>query len=63
MEYTVGVDIGGTNTRIALIDEHYHIVKRHQFSTDIQDPFSTMQQIKDVVDTFDVKIKGVGLSY
>ena len=34
MKYAVAIDIGGTNTRVALIDEKLNIVSREQFSTD-----------------------------
>ncbi len=33
MNYAVGVDIGGTNSRAALIDENMKIVDRVQFPT------------------------------
>ena len=44
--YTAGIDIGGTNTRIALIDEAYEII----------------QKIQETVQSFSVAIAGVGLS-
>ena len=31
MKYAVGIDVGGTNTRVALIDENYKIIERRQF--------------------------------
>lgn len=62
LDYTAGIDIGGTNTRIALINEHYEIVKRVQFETDTQQPFLVLQHIKEVLDSFDIKVKAVGLS-
>ena len=60
--YTIGIDIGGTNTRIALIDEKYKIVKRIQFSTDANSPQNTLFEIKKYIDDLDKNIKGVGLS-
>lgn len=30
MKYAVGIDVGGTNTRVALIDENYKIIERRQ---------------------------------
>lgn len=62
MNYTVGIDIGGTNTRIALIDEQYHIVKRLQFPTDVNDPYQTMKEIQKGIQSFQTEVKGVGLS-
>lgn len=62
MTYTVGIDVGGTNTRIALINDEYHIENRVQFSTDTQDPVCTIKKIKEAIDSFKVHIQGVGLS-
>ena len=31
MKYAVGIDVGGTNTRVALINEKYEIKERVQF--------------------------------
>ncbi|PWJ16348.1 ROK family protein [[Clostridium] innocuum] len=60
--YTAGIDIGGTNTRIALIDEAYEIIQRIQFPTDVNDPQATLQKIQETVQSFSVAIAGVGLS-
>ena len=62
MNYSIGIDIGGTNTRIALVNENYVIEKRVQFPTNTKDPWATIQQIKEHVDSFHVSITGVGLS-
>ena len=60
--YTAGIDIGGTNTRIALIDEAYEIIQRIQFPTDVNNPHATLQKIQETVQRFSVAIAGVGLS-
>lgn len=60
--YTAGIDIGGTNTRIALIDEAYEIIQRIQFPTDVNNPYATLQKIQETVQSFSVAIAGVGLS-
>ena len=60
--YTAGIDIGGTNTRIALIDEAYEIIQRIQFPTDVNNPQATLQKIRETVQSFSVAIAGVGLS-
>lgn len=62
MKYAIGIDIGGTNTRVALVNEKYEIVERFQFSTDSKNPIPTLRKIKDIVDTFDVDVVGCGLS-
>ena len=60
--YTAGIDIGGTNTRIALIDEAYEIIQRIQFPTDVNNPQATLQKIQETVQSFSVAIAGVGFS-
>ena len=60
--YTAEIDIGGTNTRIALIDEAYEIIQRIQFPTDVNNPQATLQKIQETVQSFSVAIAGVGLS-
>lgn len=62
MKYTVGIDIGGTNTRIALISETYEIIKRVQFITNTEDPSIVLHDIKKTIDSFQVTIQGVGVS-
>lgn len=57
MKYAVAIDIGGTNTRVALIDENYVIEQRIQFPTDAQDPYVTMNQIKEAIDGFNKDIE------
>lgn len=62
MKYAIGIDIGGTNTRVALIDEKYQVLERIQFETDTKLPFETLRQIKSSIDKFDKEIVGIGLS-
>ena len=62
MKYAVAIDIGGTNTRVALIDEKYKIEERAQFSTDADKPEVTLFKIKQAIDSFDKEIVGVGMS-
>ena len=38
MNYAIAIDIGGSNTRVALVSENYEIIKREQFKTDINSP-------------------------
>ena len=42
MKYAAAVDIGGTNTRIALVNENYEIEKRIQFPTDAENPWTVL---------------------
>ena len=62
MKYAVGIDIGGTNTRVAIIDENLSIVERVQFLTNDQDPYETIKKIKKHLDDFKYDYKGIGLS-
>ena len=62
MKYEIGVDIGGTNTRVALFDEDLNLVERVQFSTDVDEPSVTLKQIAETVKGFDKDICGIGLS-
>lgn len=63
MKYALGIDIGGTNTRVALIDENYRMVNRVQFATNSEDPQANLNAIKDAIDAFDVDhIVGIGIS-
>ena len=43
--YCAGIDIGGTNTRIALIDASLTIHKRIQFPTITDDPIRNIEYI------------------
>ena len=60
--YTAGIDIGGTNTRIAIVNEAYEIMQRVQFSTDTENPIATLKKIQEVVQGFGIHVDGVGLS-
>lgn len=62
MRYAVGIDVGGTNTRVALIDEQYHIVERVQFSTNTTDPYAVIQRLCDEIKNFNKEICGIGMS-
>lgn len=62
MKYAIGVDIGGTSTRVALFDEDLNLVERVQFSTDVDEPSVTLKQIAETVKGFDKDVCGIGLS-
>ncbi|MDD3745816.1 MAG: ROK family protein [Anaerostipes sp.] len=62
MKYAVGIDIGGTNTRVALVSDKYKIEKRVQFLTDIQSPENTVNQITREIEKFQCRIEGIGMS-
>lgn len=62
MKYSVAIDIGGTNTRVALADEELNIIDRKQFATDSEHPDVTLGQIAEVIKGFDCEIVGAGMS-
>ena len=62
MKYAVAIDIGGTNTRVALVNDEYKIEKRIQFSTNPQDPVETLHKIQEEIEKFGKKIEGIGVS-
>lgn len=62
MKYAITVDIGGTNTRVALIDETYTILERSAFSTDAHDPRANVLMIKEVISSFHKDVVGIGVS-
>ena len=62
MKYSVAIDIGGTNTRVALADEELNIIERKQFATDSENPNVTLGKIAEVIKSFDCDIVGAGMS-
>lgn len=62
MKYSVAIDIGGTNTRVALADEELNIIERKQFATDSENPDETLGKIAEVIKSFDCDIVGAGMS-
>lgn len=62
MKYAIGIDIGGTNTRVALVNENYEIIERIQFLTDAYDPDVTLEKIVEIIRSFKENIVGVGMS-
>ena len=65
MKYAVGVDIGGTNSRVALYDENMKAVDRIQFPTNADDPEETLKDLALVIKGFEAEerdIVGLGVS-
>ncbi len=62
MKYAVAIDIGGTNTRVALVNENLEITDRQQFPTDSENPGVTLGEIAQVVKGYECTIAGVGMS-
>ena len=62
MKYAVAIDIGGTNTRVALVNENLEITDRQQFPTNPENPEETLGKIAEVVGGYDCEIVGAGMS-
>lgn len=62
MKHAIAIDIGGTNTRVALVDENYEIIDRQQFATDSKNPDVTLDQIAAIVNGYEEELVGVGMS-
>lgn len=60
--YAIAVDIGGTNTRVALIDDTYHILDRKQFSTNATNPEETVNELANIINGYKEPIMGIGMS-
>lgn len=62
MRFAIGIDIGGTNTRVALVNEKYEIMERIQFQTIVEDPIANINKIKACIASFHQDVCGVGVS-
>lgn len=62
MDYAIAIDIGGTNTRVALVDHNNRIVDRRQFTTNPMHPDITIDEIVKIIASYDYNIKGIGMS-
>lgn len=62
MKYAAAIDLGGTNTRVALINENFEIEARVQFATDAEDPEPVLARIVQEIKGFQKEIIGVGMS-
>lgn len=65
MKYAIGIDIGGTNTRVALVDENLKMIDRIQFATPADDPATAIARITESIQGFSVApdaLAGIGMS-
>ncbi len=44
MKYSIGIDIGGTNTKLGIVDSQGKVLKRHEFKTTDYPDFATYMQ-------------------
>lgn len=62
MKYAASVDIGGTQTRVALIDEDGKVLSKQAFTTDSADPINNLKKINDLILKLEHPVIGVGMS-
>ena len=60
--YSVGVDIGGTQTRVALVNDIGEIFKKEAFKTLKDNPVENLNKINEIIKSFNVDVVGVGIS-
>ena len=60
MEYRIGIDLGGTNTAIGIVDDKYHILYRDSIPTKAEK--SGVEILEDVVQLIHRLLKNVGIS-
>ena len=66
MKYAIGVDIGGTNTKLGVVDEKGSVLKRHEFKTTDYDNFASymeglIQAVSFLTSSTDGECMGVGI--
>lgn len=66
MKYAIGIDIGGTNTKLGVVDEKGTVIKRHEFKTTDYDGFATYMNGLEKAVTFltsncDGECMGIGI--
>ena len=66
LKYAIGVDIGGTNTKLGVVDEKGTVLKRHDFKTTDYKDFATYVEALERAITFltsntDGDCQGVGI--
>lgn len=44
MKYAIGIDIGGTNTKLGAVDDKGSVLKRHEFKTTDYDNFASYME-------------------
>lgn len=60
MKYAAGIDVGGTNTRVALISETYEVIDRKQFSTNGENPEETLKRFGTSSMNLSVRLRELG---
>lgn len=61
MTLVAGVDIGGTNVRVAVVDDGYSVVEAAEVSTPTEGPDSVVKAIAAAIDNFDEDVEAIGV--
>lgn len=59
----IAVDVGGTNTRFAVVDDNLSIVERHMYRTDPNDPKTFFKELKQFITKSKQQVSAVGISF
>lgn len=60
--YAVGVDIGGSQTRVAIVNNKGQVFKKESFKTLKDNPSENLKKVNEIIKSFDQKVIGVGIS-
>lgn len=63
MSNIMAIDIGGTNTRFAIVDEGMNVHDKTTFKTNAQDPQSTIDEIVSFIQRSKYKVSSIGISF
>lgn len=62
MSVRVGIDIGGTQLRVAALDEKSHILRRESFSNDHNvGPRENLRRLADAIEGWGLEYEGIGI--
>lgn len=59
--YVAAVDIGGTNTRVACLDEDLNIISKTSFATDFDNPVNAVNQIVKEIQHLPYPVDSIGI--
>lgn len=63
MRTVIAVDIGGTNTRLAIVDENLTILKKTSFKTNTLDPVDFLTKLNEFINESNQQISSIGVSF
>ena len=65
-EYSLGIDLGGTNTVVGIVDDKGFVLRKREFSTATPSPQDWRDKVLEIIEELtaisgDIKIKGIGI--